>query len=371
MLSEGYDLERLREAAWSLTPRTITFSTNFTIPVTRLCRNRCAYCAFRDPKGGYLAWKDVLPLLRAGEEAGCCEALFMSGERPEERHPEARRFLESQGFGTTPEYVAWLCGRTLDETQLLPHSNIGVLEPDEIASLAEVNASLGLMLEDASQRLCEEGMPHQGSPGKVPSERIRTIKEAGRRRIPFTTGILVGIGQSNDEMIRSLLEIRSLAERYGHIQEIIIQRFLPKRGTPMEKCPGPSRALMLRVFSVARLIFGRRMNIQVPPNIERSFEDFILSGANDLGGISPITPDEINPETTWLKEDEIINRVSSIGCRARHRAPVYEGYARREFLSPRVLERTRSWIGKYKALEAKPSQAKARSHRSARSSNRP
>ena len=368
MLSGSCDLERLREEAWSLTPRTITFSTNFTVPVTKLCRNGCSYCSFRDPRGGYLTWRDILPLLRAAEEAGCCEALFMSGERPEDGYARARRFLRGQGFRTTAGYVAWLCGRTLDETELLPHTNIGILEADELASLGEVNASLGLMLESVSERLCGRGMPHEKSPGKAPRERLRTIEEAGKQRIPFTTGILVGIGEKTDEILRSLLEIRRLWEEHGHIQEIIIQRFLPKKGTPMETWPGPPTDLMLRVFAVARLLFGREMNIQVPPNIERDFEEFIRSGANDLGGVSPITRDEINPETTWLREDEIINRVSGIGCRASHRPPVYEAYARGEFLSPKVLGRTLSWLGRYDALEGKQSQAKARSHRSARSS---
>jgi 7,8-didemethyl-8-hydroxy-5-deazariboflavin synthase CofG subunit len=371
MLSGAYELDPLREMAWNLTPRTVTFSTNFTVPVTRLCRNSCAYCSFRNPKGAYLTWGDILPLLRAAEEAGCCEALFMSGERPEDRYGRAREFLKGHGFRTTPDYVAWLCGRTLDETELLPHTNVGILEADEVASLGKVNASLGLMLEDSSERLCGRGMAHEKSPGKSPRERLRTIEEAGMQRIPFTTGILVGIGQNADEIFNSLLDIKRLAERYHHIQEIIIQRFLPKKGTPMETWPTPSTPSMLRVFSVARLLFGRNMSIQVPPNIERNFEEFIRSGANDLGGISPITRDEINPETTWLKEDEIINRVSSIGCRAKHRPPVYEGYARGEFLSPKVLDRTLSWLGRYDALEGNPSQARARPRRSVRSSKKP
>jgi len=327
--------------------KTVTFSRNVTIPVTRLCRNRCGYCGYRMQSGGYLRWNDIVPLLERAGELDCCEALLMSGERPELAHPKAMKFLRAEGFNSTPDYVAWLCGRILDETDLLPHSNLGVLEPDELSDLGRVNASMGLMLEDASPRLCGEGMPHHGSPGKNPEVRLETIREAGRQKIPFTTGLLIGIGQTAAEIARSLLLVRQLQDRYGHIQEVIIQRFLPKRGTQMASKEPPPTGLMLNVVSAARIVLGREMNIQVPPNIEREFEHFIRMGANDLGGISPITPDEINPEETWCSEDEIFKRISSIGYRAELRPPVYREYSRREYLEPRILERAKSWLKRF------------------------
>jgi len=327
--------------------RTVTFSRNVTIPLTRLCRNHCGYCGYRRQSGGYLRWKDIMPLLERAVELGCCEALLMSGERPELVHPKAMKFLSEEGFNSTPDYAAWLCGRILDETDLLPHSNLGVLDPDELSHLREVNASMGLMLEDASPRLCGEGMPHHGSPGKNPEVRLETIKEAGRQKIPFTTGLLIGIGQTSTEVARSLILIRELQDLYGNIQEVIIQRFMPKRGTEMALISPPPTRLMLNVVSAARIILGREMNIQVPPNIEREFERFIKMGANDLGGISPITPDEINPEETWCSEDEIFKRISSIGYRAELRPPVYREYLRREYLEPRILERAKSWFKRF------------------------
>ncbi len=341
-------LARLRDLAWRRTGRTVTFSRNVTIPITKLCRNRCHYCGFRNDDGGFLRWPDILPTLQRAQELGCCEALFMSGERPEEVHVKARRFLKCEGFDSTCEYVAWLCGRTLDETELLPHTNIGVLGRDELEELKAVNASLGLMLEDASERLGGAGMPHENSPGKLPAERIRTIEEAGRLRIPFTTGLLVGIGQTNEEIVESLMVIKRIHGEYGHVQEVIIQRFVPKPDTPMGSIPGPSDNVMMQVVSTARLIFGHRMNLQVPPNIEKSCQELIKSGANDLGGISPVTRDQINPEEPWCSEDEIFKRVSSIGCRTRLRPPVYAEYAKAEFLPTPILSKVRHWLRRMK-----------------------
>jgi len=344
LTARGAAQQELRRLAQDMTPKVITLSLNVTLPVTRLCRNRCAYCGFRREKGGFLAWRDILPLLLEAQDRGCCEALFMSGERPEEVHPRARAFLSEAGFRSTAEYVTWLCGRTLDETELLPHTNIGVLEAEEMRELREVNASLGLMLEDASPRLLRRGMPHWGCPGKDPKARIRTLREAGRLRIPFTSGLLIGIGQTNAEIVRSLMLLKELQDRFGHIQEIILQRFLPKEGTPMESHPPPPDSLMRNVFSVARLIFGGEMNLQVPPNIETDFEAFLDSGANDLGGISPVTPDYINPEQPWGEKDQIFKRILSKGLTPRLRPPVYREFAKPAFLPPRLLRRTRKCI---------------------------
>jgi len=342
--------DRLRQIAKDRTGRAVTFSRNVTIPVTNLCRNRCHYCGFRSDAGSFLGWPEISRTLSRAQELGCCEALFMSGERPEHVYPRARAFLKGQGFRSTPDYVAWLCEKTLDETGLLPHTNVGVLDPDELERLKETNASLGLMLEDASPRLGGKGMPHEGSPGKNPGRRIRTIEEAGKLRIPFTTGLLIGIGQTEREIVRSLMVLKSIQDRFGHIQEIIIQRFVPKPGTPMASACPPSTDLMLNIFSVARLIFGPSMNLQVPPNIEPEFEAFLNAGANDLGGLSPLTPDYINPEAAWCREEEIFKRVSSMGLRLHMRPPVYPTFVRPEFLSPRILARARTWISKMETL---------------------
>lgn len=342
--TKAIERDKLRGLARSLTPEVVTFSRNVTIPVTRLCRNRCHYCGFRNDNNGFLRWNEILPVLSKAQKRGCCEALFMSGERPELAHEKARTFLSREGFDSTAEYVTWLCGRTLDETDLLPHTNIGVLDPEEIRALGEVNASLGLMLEDASPRLCGDGMPHSNSPGKDPLERLRTIEDAGKIRVPFTTGLLIGIGQTNAEIVRSLAILKRIQSSFGHIQEVIIQRFLPKPGTAMASRPPPPTALMMNIFSVARLMFGSSMNLQVPPNIEHNFEEFIISGANDLGGISAVTPDYINPQKLWCSEDEIFKRVSSIGFRTEPRPAVYPEYTRDEYLSAEILSRTKIWI---------------------------
>jgi 7,8-didemethyl-8-hydroxy-5-deazariboflavin synthase CofG subunit len=351
ILDSSFDVDRLGSLAIAKMGPKVTFSRNATIPVTRLCRNRCLYCGFRRERGEYLRWPEIAPLLRRAKEASCCEALIMSGERPELVNEEARDFLSREGFGSTPEYVAWLCGRILDETDLLPHTNLGSLDAGELEELRKVNASMGMMLEDASERLCEEGMPHQGSPGKDPHIRIETIEEAGRQKIPFTTGILVGIGQTNREIARSLITIKDLRERYGHIQEVIVQRFVPNVGTEMEFTRPPTTRFMMKTVSVARMVLGSDVNVQVPPNIEREFELMIKSGANDLGGISPLTRDEINPGKPWCSESEIFKRVSSIGYRAELRPPVYREFAREEYLTPRILERTKDWLKRFEDEE--------------------
>ncbi len=336
--------ERIGRIAASQTPKKVTYSRNITIPVTRLCRNRCSYCSFRRDSGGFLTWKEIKPLLMEAQERGTCEALFMSGERPEETYRSAGIFLEEEGFESTPQYVAWLCGRTLDETDLLPHTNIGLIDRQEIASLKEVNASLGLMLEDASPRLRDPGMPHENSPGKDPQRRLQVLRDAGEIKVPFTTGLLLGIGQTREEILESMRAIRSIHRKYGHIQEIIIQRFMPSRGTTVGYGSPAPRSLALNCFLAARLIFGKSMNLQVPPNLEPDFELFLAHGANDLGGISGITPDYINPGHDWCSEGEIYKKALKIGREARARPPVYPDFATPEMLAPRVLEKTKHWM---------------------------
>jgi len=346
--SRGRQAIELRRAARLLTRGPVTFSRNVTIPVTRLCRNRCSYCSFRSERGGLLKWSEMLPTLKMAQDLGCCEVLFMAGERPEERYPRIRRSLVQMGFDSLAEYVAYLCGRILDETELLPHTNIGVVSRDELMALRKVNASVGLMLEDASPRLMERGMPHHRSPGKDPKIRLEMIEEAGRIRLPFTTGLLIGIGQTSEEIARSLLSIKKIQERYGHIQEVIIQRFQPKAQTSMQSYPPPPTDLVLNTVSLTRLLLPDTP-VQVPPNIETRFEAFLLSGANDLGGISPLTVDYINPDCRWPSEEEIFKRTRAVGLQLKARPPVYPSHINGEFLVPRVLARARRWA---KAMES-------------------
>jgi len=340
--SRGRQALELRRTACLLTRGPVTFSRNATIPVTRLCRNRCSYCSFRSERGRLLKWSEIFPTLRRAQDLGCCEVLFMAGERPEERYPRIRRSLTQMGFDSLAEYVAFLCGRTLDETELLPHTNIGVVSRDELRTLREVNASVGLMLEDASPRLMERGMPHHRSPGKDPKIRLEMMEEAGRMRIPFTTGLLIGIRQTSEEIAKSLLLIKEIQERYGHIQEVIIQRFQPKAHTAMQSYPPPPTDLVLNTVSLTRLLLPDTP-VQVPPNIETRFEAFLLGGANDLGGISPLTVDYINPDCRWPSEEEIFKRIRAVGLQLKARPPVYPSHINGEFLLPRVLARARRW----------------------------
>lgn len=348
--ARGADAARLRSMARFMTRKTVTMSLNVSVPVTRLCRNMCAYCGFRKSRGGYLRWSEILPVLLKAQELGCCEALYMAGEKPELVHRKARDFLRREGFSSTPEYVWWLCANTLDKTDLLPHTNIGVLEPEELRLLKDVNASMGLMLEDASSRLCAQGMPHERSPGKDPEARLRMIEDAGRLRIPFTSGLLIGIGQSRGEIAHSLERLKGAQTRYGHLQELIIQRFVPGEGTGMAGFLPPPDDLMLNTFAVARLVMGRTISLQVPPNIEPNFEAFLLAGADDLGAVSPLTPDYINPRLGFSSRKEIFKRISSIGLRARLRPPVYPRYATSRYLSPRLLSRTKLWIDRMRNM---------------------
>ncbi|WP_457556126.1 7,8-didemethyl-8-hydroxy-5-deazariboflavin synthase subunit CofG [Candidatus Pyrohabitans sp.] len=317
-------------------PDVVTYSRNLFIPLTNACRNACAYCGFRSDNPYLMKEGEVLRLLRAGARLRCREALFTFGERPEE-HPEIERTLSKLGYADILEYLYHLCEKALG-LGLLPHTNPGVVGYQELRTLREVNASMGLMLESISERLCQRGMPHEHSPGKRPGERLRMIELAGRLKIPFTTGLLIGIGENTREIAESLLAIKKLSDRYGHIQEIIIQNFRPKRGTPMESFPEPSLFKMLKVVRAASELFEGQ-GVQVPPNLNRrTYALFLLQGANDLGGISPITRDYINPEDAWPEEAEIHRLVVELGIELRQRLPIYPEYIRRGWYSERVGE---------------------------------
>ena len=282
----------------------VSYSRKVFIPLTRLCRDVCGYCTFakapRDVGAAYLGPNEVLAIARAGKAAGCREALFTLGDKPELRYEAARAALAELGFGTTLEYLAAMCELVIRETGLLPHVNAGVMSEADIAALRRVSVSQGLMLESISPRLCERGSAHFGSPDKDPALRLGTIAAAGQQQVPFTTGILIGIGENRRERVESLLAIRDLHAAHGHIQEVIIQNFRAKPGTRMEGFVEPELEELLWTAAVARILLGPAMNIQVPPNLSYArFPELLAAGINDWGGISPVTPDHVNPEAAW------------------------------------------------------------------------
>ena len=308
----------------------ITFSPKVFIPLTRLCRDFCGYCTFRQAPDEahelFLSADAALSVAKAGERLGCTEALFTLGERPEQRYAEATQWLTSQGYRTTLEYLAEMCRRVFEETELLPHGNPGTMSRRELEALQPTNPSIGIMLESASPRLYEPGGPHEFAPSKRPRVRLRTMELAGELGIPFTTGILIGIGETRVERVESLLEIRRLHRRFGHIQEVIVQNFRAKADTPMAHVPDAGADELAWTTAVARLILGERVNIQVPPNLSEDYERYIHAGINDWGGISPLTIDYVNPEAPWPQLSELRRRTEAAGCLLRPRLPVYPEY---------------------------------------------
>src|SRR5881296_3601406 len=325
--------------------RRITFSAKVFVPLTTLCRDYCGYCTFRkdpgQPGAHFMTPDEVLALAERGSAAGCKEALFSLGDQPEKIFPEAREFLRAQGYARTLDYLAAMCELVLEKTGLLPHSNPGVMDRAALVRLKDSNASVGLMLENVSPRLMRDGLPHANAPDKVPALRLRTIEEAGKLSMAFTTGILIGIGETMAERVDSLFAIRTLHEKYGHIQEVIIQNFRSKPDIPMAAHPEPSLGDMLRTVAVARLILGPQMNVQAPPNL--SYDDFprlLETGINDWGGISPVTRDFINPEAAWPQITRLQAETESRGFTLRERLALYpEFVCRNEFLSSPVGDR--------------------------------
>jgi len=329
--------------------RVVSFSPKVFIPLTRLCRDTCGYCTFRtDPQsdpGLFMTPEDVLAVARAGERLGCTEALFTLGERPEQRFPEARRWLAARGHRSTLAYLREMAGLVLRETSLLPHLNPGTMSRAEMAALRGVSASMGLMLETVSPRLCDPGGPHEHAPSKHPRARLRTLDLAGELRIPFTTGLLVGIGETPEERVWTLEAIRESHARWGHVQEVIIQNFRAKPRTPMARAPEPDTGEMLRAAAVARLVLGAEANIQVPPNLTaRDFPVYLEAGINDWGGISPLTIDYVNPEAPWPAIAVLRSHTEAAGLELRPRLPVYPEYLldRPEYLPPSLRDRLRA-----------------------------
>ena len=319
---------RLRDAGHG---QFVSFSKKVFIPLTRLCRDVCGYCTFAvTPRAGvraYLTPEEVLEIARAGQEAGCHEALFTLGDKPELRYPPARAELEALGCATTIDYLARICDRVRRETGLLPHVNPGVMSRDDIARLREASASQGLMLESTAERLCGRGGPHFGSPDKHPAVRLETLRLTGELGVPFTTGILIGIGETRRERIEALLAIARLHEHYGHIQEVIIQNFRAKSGTRMAAVPDAGHDELLWTIAVARLILGGSMNIQAPPNLSSlRCGDLIDAGINDWGGISPVTPDHVNPEAPWPTIEVLRAITAQHGKLLVERLPSYPAY---------------------------------------------
>lgn len=330
------NLAPLLEAAGELRDRAhgnaVSYSRKVFIPLTHLCRDVCHYCTFaRPPRPGeraYMTPDEILAIARAGREAGCKEALFTLGDKPELRYKAARRELDGMGFGSTIAYLVAMAELVLKETGLLPHTNPGVMTGDEIAALRRVSISQGIMLESASERLSQKGGPHYGSPDKRPAVRLETIRRAGELQVPFTSGILIGIGETRQERVESLLALRGLQQEFGHIQEVIVQNFRAKPDTKMANSPEPDLDDLLWTIAVARVVFGGEMNIQAPPNLSPgTYQRLVAAGLNDWGGVSPVTPDHVNPEAPWPHLEDLRRCTAESGKVLVERLAVYPGYA--------------------------------------------
>jgi 7,8-didemethyl-8-hydroxy-5-deazariboflavin synthase CofG subunit len=320
-------LAAARAAKERFKPGIISYSRKVFIPLTNLCRDYCGYCIFRrdpsEPGAHTMTPEEVLHVVREGEKMGCTEALFSLGDKPELVFPEMRETLRRLGYSSTLQYLEAMCELVLRETSLLPHPNPGLLSAEWIARLAAVSPSMGLMLETTSTSLLAPGAAHDNAPDKVPAKRLRTIEEAGKQNVPFTTGVLIGIGETLEERVDTLLAIRELHHRYRHIQEVIVQNFRVKTNIPMRDWREPSREDMLRTVAVARLLLPE-VNIQAPPNLSAPYYDELLdAGINDWGGVSPLTPDFINPEKPWPHLEQLQRRTEAKGFCLRQRLPVY------------------------------------------------
>jgi len=315
--------------------RTVTYSRKVFIPLTNLCRQKCGYCTFargpKDPVARTMSPDEVLAVAEAGRQQGCKEALFSLGEKPEEIYDFVRDDLRRFGHETTISYLREMCDLVLSETGLLPHANPGIMSREEVASLRECNVSMGLMLETTSERLHAKGEAHFNCPGKVPELRLDTMRYAGELNVPFTTGILIGIGETWEERVDSLFAIKEVHEETGCVQEVIVQNFRVKEDIPMRHQDEPSVYEMLRTIATARLILGPAMNIQAPPNLTPdAYGQYLLAGINDWGGVSPVTKDHINPEAPWPKIVELRQITEEAGFELRERLAIYPEFATNE-----------------------------------------
>ncbi len=334
-------LAAARAAKERFKPGMVTYSRKVFIPLTNLCRDYCGYCIFRrdpgQPGARTMTPEEVLAVARAGEALGCTEALFSLGDKPELLFPEMRDTLERLGYKSTLHYLEAMCELVLRETSLLPHPNPGLMSREWIHRLATVSPSMGLMLETTNAELMRPGAAHDNAPDKAPSKRLRTIEEAGKQKVPFTTGLLIGTGETAEDRVDTLLAIRDLHRRYGHIQEVIVQNFRAKPGIPMAEQPEPAHGEMLRAVAVARLLMPH-VNIQAPPNLsEPYYDDLLDSGINDWGGVSPLTPDYINPERPWPHLEQLRRRTEAKGFELRQRLPVYPEFLPALMAKPGLL----------------------------------
>jgi FO synthase len=356
-------LAAARAARDNFKPGVITYSRKVFLPLTNLCRDYCGYCTFRrdpgEPGAHTMTPEEVLAVARAGEKLGCTEALFSLGDKPELLFPEMRETLRHLGYKSTLHYLEAMCELVLRETTLLPHPNPGLLSAEWITRLAAVSPSMGLMLETTSDALLALGAAHDNAPDKVPAKRLRTIEEAGKQQVPFTTGLLIGIGENSEDRVDTLLAIRDINDRYGHIQEVIVQNFRAKPNIPMAHVAEPNQGEMLRTVAVARLLMPK-VNIQAPPNLNAPYyEELLDAGINDWGGVSPLTPDYINPEKPWPHLEELRLRTESKGFQLRQRLPVYP-----EFL-PAVVSKSGLLSEKLQAARDREGLAKTKETRAA------
>jgi FO synthase len=352
-----------RDAAFG---RVVTYSPKVFLPLTNLCRNRCDYCSFRRSTGDPGEWtmtpEEIALAISQARALGCAEALFCLGDKPERAFSAYRRTLASFGHASTVDYLM-AASRMALAHGLLPHTNAGLLTDEEMVRLKEVNVSLGLMLECSSPRLCEPGMPHHRAPDKRPEKRLAMIDGAGRLRIPFTTGILVGIGETVRERVESLLAIRALHRMHGHVQEVIVQNFRAVPGVPMQHASEPDDAEVTLAVAMARLVLDRDVSVQSPPNLNPAAAEALLaSGINDFGGISPLTPDYINPRHPWPHVRQLGEACAGAGFVLRPRAPIYDRFVERAgFLDPALVAPTReaqAWLAKHREQANEGEQAK-------------
>ena len=328
-------------------PPVVTYSRKVFIPLTNLCRDVCSYCTFAhtddDPRAHTMSPDEVLAVAEAGRQLGCKEALFTLGDRPEARFPSHKAALRRFGHETTQSYLAAMCAMVLEKTGLLPHPNAGILGRRELSELREVSASQGMMLESVSERLCGPGGPHEHAPDKRPATRLAMIRRAGELRIPFTSGILIGIGETERERIEALLALRDLHDAHGHIQEVIVQNFRAKPNTPMAAAGEPGLVELMTTCAIARLVMGPAMSIQAPPNLSADYGPLLLSGINDWGGVSPLTPDFVNPEAPWPDIEGLRALCADAGYQLRERLTIYPEYLTDDdFLDPGVRPRVRA-----------------------------
>ncbi|WP_435660742.1 7,8-didemethyl-8-hydroxy-5-deazariboflavin synthase CofG [Leisingera caerulea] len=332
----------IRDAHWG---RTVTYSRKAFVPLTNMCRDTCGYCTFvkhpESPEANIMTPEQVLATAQKGEREGCKELLFSLGEKPELRYERARKGLEKLGYSRLTDYLRDMCELVLTETNLLPHVNAGTLTDDEIDVLRPVSASMGMMLETVSRRLTRKGQPHYACPDKVPVQRLRTLERAGEKQVPFTTGLLIGIGETFAERIEALHAINDAHARHGHIQEVIIQNFQRKPDIEMANHPEPALEDMLRTIAAARIILAPEISLQAPPNLSARHIAYLEAGINDWGGISPVTIDFINPQHEWPEIRALASSCTGAGFDLRERLTVYPRYLTGDsgFINPGVLAR--------------------------------